>query len=69
LTHPIYLISGLGADESVFQNLDFGKYTPQYIKWIEPQKDETLQGYALRLSKQIQAQKPIILGVIFEKKI
>jgi pimeloyl-ACP methyl ester carboxylesterase len=61
----IYLISGLGADERVFQNLDFGKLTPSFIKWITPQRDESMPDYALRLSTQIKTEKPIILGVSF----
>lgn len=31
----IYLLSGLGADERIFQNLHFGAWTPVYIPWIE----------------------------------
>lgn len=61
----IYLISGLGADERVFQNLDFGRLKPTFIKWIEPEGNETIQEYALRLSEQIDSSKPIILGVSF----
>ena len=61
----IYLISGLGADERVFQNLDFGRLKPRFIKWIEPRDNETFQEYSLRLSEQIETSKPIILGVSF----
>jgi pimeloyl-ACP methyl ester carboxylesterase len=61
----IYLISGLGADERIFQNLDFGALTPIFIKWITPEKDELIQDYALRLTAQIKTEKPIILGVSF----
>ena len=32
----IYIISGLGVDERVFQKLDFSDYTTTYIKWILP---------------------------------
>ena len=65
MSEPIYLISGLGADERVFQNLDFGRLKPTFIKWIEPRQNETIQEYALRLSEQIVTKKPIILGVSF----
>ena len=65
MIEPIYLISGLGADERVFQNLDFGRLKPKFIKWIEPKDNETIQEYALRLSEQIDTNKPIILGVSF----
>ena len=65
MSKPIYLISGLGADERVFQNLDFGRLKPTFIKWIEPIKNETNEEYALRLSEQFDTNKPIILGVSF----
>ena len=65
MTKPIYLISGLGADERIFQNLDFGQYQPKHIKWIEPEKEENLKDYALRLSEQIITANPTILGVSF----
>jgi pimeloyl-ACP methyl ester carboxylesterase len=65
LKETIYLISGLGADEQIFQNIDFGSFTPKHIKWIEPIKNEMLKSYALRLSVQIETENPIILGVSF----
>ncbi len=61
----IYLISGLGADASVFQKLDFGDFKPKFIEWIEPRQDETIQDYAFRFSGQIEADKPILVGVSF----
>ena len=65
MNEHIYLISGLGADERVFQNLDFGRLRPTFIQWIEPKDNESIQEYALRLSEQIHTNKPIILGVSF----
>jgi hypothetical protein len=59
LIEPIYLISGLGADERVFQNLDFGRLKPTFIKWIEPRDNETIQKYALRLSNKLILLKPL----------
>ncbi|TGL60040.1 alpha/beta hydrolase, partial [Leptospira sarikeiensis] len=35
----IYLISGLGADERVFRNIDFKGENPKYIRWIDPYVD------------------------------
>ncbi len=65
MDNSIYLISGLGADERIFQHLDFGELKPKFIKWIEPNFNETIESYALRLSVQIDSSKPIILGVSF----
>jgi pimeloyl-ACP methyl ester carboxylesterase len=65
LKKNIYLISGLGADERVFQNLNFGSYEPKFIHWIEPKHNESLKEYAVRLSEQIETTNPIVLGVSF----
>ena len=61
----IYLISGLGADARVFQRLDFKHFETRIIQWIDPKPNETLAGYALRLSMQIDTHKPILIGVSF----
>lgn len=61
----IYLISGLGADERVFRNLDFGNHEQHFIKWIKPFKNDTLESYAQRLLMLITAERPIIIGVSF----
>ena len=61
----IYLISGLGADASVFQRLDFGNHEIKFIEWLEPNQDESLQTYASRLAAQINTGLPILIGVSF----
>jgi pimeloyl-ACP methyl ester carboxylesterase len=65
LKKHIYLISGLGTDERIFQNLDFSGYEPHFIQWIPPLSNESLKSYAARLSAQITRPKPYILGVSF----
>lgn len=60
----IYCISGLGADEGVFQYLDFSFVKPVFIKWIKPLQNESLANYAMRLKQQfIHEENPIILGL------
>ena len=62
----LYFISGLGADERVFQFLDLSKIDHQFIKWNEPQKNESISDYCQRLIKQIDKTSEIILiGVSF----
>ncbi len=61
----IYFISGLGADESVFEFIHLANYKPKFIKWIAPKPRETIKEYATRLRQQIEIEKPIILGVSF----
>jgi pimeloyl-ACP methyl ester carboxylesterase len=65
LKKKIYLISGLGADERIFEFLDLGDCEPIHINWIEPRQNETIKDYALRLRVQIETEKPLILGVSF----
>ncbi len=34
----VYCISGLGADQRVFNRLEFSGYKPVHINWLEPKK-------------------------------
>ncbi|HEY8935142.1 MAG TPA: alpha/beta hydrolase [Cyclobacteriaceae bacterium] len=61
----LFLLSGLGADERVFTYLDLSGYKLHYIKWISPQKNESIQHYASRLLEQIKSPNPILIGVSF----
>lgn len=64
-TKDIYFVSGLGADERVFQLLKIEGYRPIHIRWIEPHRSEPIEQYAQRLSAQIVSNKPIIIGLSF----
>ena len=60
----IYGISGLGADERVFQYLELSqKIEP--IRWIKPKDGETIQSYARRLADQIKDDEFILIAVSF----
>ena len=61
----LYIFSGLGADKRVFKYLDFSEYNIIFIDWITPNKKETLEYYAKRLSKQITVDNPILIGLSF----
>jgi pimeloyl-ACP methyl ester carboxylesterase len=63
----VYFISGLAADRRVFQNIVLPEgYTPHYLDWITPQKNETLQQYAERLTERIDPSTPfVVVGVSF----
>ena len=65
MTQEIYIISGLGADERVFQKLDFSGFKTTFIKWIVPLDNETIENYATRLLDQITTIKPTIIGLSF----
>ena len=71
MTKELYIFSGLGADERVFQRLDFAGFSANYIKWITPaptstpKDNETIEHYASRLLDQITTPKPILIGLSF----
>jgi len=65
LTKELCIFSGLGADERVFQRLDFSDFSKTYIKWIVPQDNETIEHYATRLLDQITTTKPTLIGLSF----
>lgn len=61
----IFLISGLGADRRVFDFLDLSEYKLNYVDWIRPQSNESIEHYAQRLLEQIPVRKPILIGLSF----
>jgi len=65
MAKEIYIFSGLGADERVFQRLNFSSFSPNFIKWLVPCGGETIEEYANRLLCQIRTTKPILVGVSF----
>jgi pimeloyl-ACP methyl ester carboxylesterase len=65
LTKELYIFSGLGADERVFQLLDFSGFSTTFVKWIVPQDNETIEQYATRLIDQITTTKPTLIGLSF----
>ncbi|HSI82681.1 MAG: alpha/beta fold hydrolase [Candidatus Methylacidiphilales bacterium] len=65
MSPTIYLFSGLGADERVFRELDFTDYKPVFIRWITPEKNESIEAYAFRLTKQIPDEHPVLIGLSF----
>jgi pimeloyl-ACP methyl ester carboxylesterase len=65
LTKYLYIFSGLGADERVFQQLDFSGFSTTFIKWIVPEDNETIEQYATRLIDQITTKNPTLIGLSF----
>lgn len=65
LKKEVYIFSGLGADERVFQRLDLSDFSATFIKWVVPQENETIEQYAKRLRNQISATKPTLVGLSF----
>lgn len=63
--NKVYIFSGLGVDKRVFDNIDFGNLNPEFIDWISPLKNESLEEYSKRISKNIKSEKPILIGLSF----
>jgi pimeloyl-ACP methyl ester carboxylesterase len=61
----IYCISGFGADERVFGKIDFGDNDVHFIQWKIPEKHESIQSYADRMSKEMSHPNPILIGLSF----
>ena len=60
----IYLMPGMAASPRIFEFLMFPKKIQViYLSWISPEKEESLENYAKRMSKRIINSKPILIGV------
>lgn len=65
LTKELYILSGLGADERVFQRLDLSGFSVTFIKWLAPLDKETIENYTTRLLDQVTTVNPTLIGLSF----
>ncbi len=70
MKHPsqgkVCCIPGLGLDGRIFSRIDFGRWQPEVLEWIEPQGHENLATYAGRMSDVIDDEQPLtIIGYSF----
>lgn len=58
---------GLAASSLVFENIRLknSKYQLHRIDWIQPNRNENIKSFCIRLSKKIKHKEPILLGVSF----
>lgn len=62
----VYFISGLGADERVFQFLHLKGIPHRFIRWLGPLKGESMGNYCIRLLDQIKRDEEVVLiGISF----
>lgn len=62
LSMKVYFISGLAADKRVFRSIQLPEgFEAVYLDWIQPDKDESLPQYALRLAANINKEEPFAL--------
>jgi len=65
MKRPLYCISGLGADERVFANLQIKGYELHHIPWLVPEKNESIEKYAARMAAYFKHESPVLIGVSF----
>lgn len=58
----VYFISGLGANEFAFMNLQLPGIKMIHLNWFQPLQKETMETYAKRMSEKITSKDPIIVG-------
>lgn len=65
-TH-VYFIPGMAANSKIFEyiKLPENEYEMHFIEWELPKPKESLETYALRMSKKITHSNPILFGVSF----
>lgn len=63
----IYLMPGMAASSLIFEYIDLPQDTFKlhYLEWEIPLTNESLGSYALRMTKKIEHQNPVLLGVSF----
>ena len=61
----IYCISGLGADERAFSRLKVDGYKFEYLPWLIPVANETMEAYAHRMKENIVDECPVLMGLSF----
>lgn len=61
----LYFLSGLGADERLYQFIDVSNHRVVHLKWIKHSKNETMSAYALRMAEKIDDPESVLIGVSF----
>ncbi len=64
---PVYFMPGLAASPAIFERikLDETIFEMCLLEWEIPKPKESLSDYALRISKNIKHENPVLIGVSF----
>lgn len=58
----LYIVSGLGADRSVFEHIEFPPHLEiEFIDWLIPEENETFAHYVDRMAENINPNEPFYL--------
>ena len=57
---------GMGANPRIFEFISLSeRFDVNFLSWIPPQKNESLEHYAMRMCQRVKHQNPILIGVSF----
>lgn len=64
---PVYLMPGLAASSSIFEHIKLPEDSFElfYLEWFLPKEKETIEAYALRMTKNVKHKNPVLVGVSF----
>ena len=64
---PVYFMPGLAASPIIFENIKLPEeeFEMHFLEWFVPKPKETLEEYALRMTKEIKHDNPVLIGVSF----
>ncbi|MDA9597003.1 alpha/beta hydrolase [Flavobacteriaceae bacterium] len=66
MKESVYLMPGMGANPRIFEFLSLTKdFEIHHLSWFSPEKEESLDHYAKRMSQRIKHKNPILVGVSF----
>ena len=66
MIESVYLMPGMGANPRIFEFISLPeRFDINFLSWIPPQKNESLEHYAMRMCQTVKHQSPILIGVSF----
>jgi pimeloyl-ACP methyl ester carboxylesterase len=64
---PVYFMPGLAASPMIFERIKLPEeqFEMVFLEWMLPRDHESLRDYAVRMTKQIKHDNPVLVGVSF----
>ena len=63
----VYLVPGLAASPTIFEYIKLPEdiFEIHFLEWFLPKDKESIEDYALRMTKKIKHKNPVLIGVSF----
>lgn len=62
----LYCMPGMAASPKIFEHISLpSSIELHYLSWIQPNENESLEQYALRMCERVKHKNPLLLGVSF----